>query len=279
MLRPTFFILLLLVLLPCAGCVGPEGRAITAAEYADMEREAGQASRSAAMQVDRAAVDDQVALAERADGLHREGLELAFDQAELMQKRERLALSESAGQIARELTLAQARERLTTARAERLFFTEVERSLLLGQDALSLLSAENSLLEMREELAQLELMYGSDPADATAEIVVARTRRRVARSEERLRLAGMSSRKLKEIDLPKRMHDGALALQDAEAAVASAENAIALGVIDRESAERGLDHEAALLELAAKALKRREQRLEEDQRSWERGESGGLGSG
>lgn len=277
MLRPTF--LILFALLPCAGCVGPEGRTITAAEYADMEREAGQASRSVAMQIDRGAVDDQVALAERADGLHRERLELAFEQGELTQQRERLTLSESAEQSARELTLAQARERLTTARAERLFFADVERALLLGQDALAQLSAENSLLEMREELAQLELMYGSDPADATAEIVVARTRRRVARSEERLRLLGMSSRKLREVDLPKRLHDGALALQDAEAAVANAENALALGVIDRASAERGLDHEAALLELQAKGLKRREQRLEEDQRSWERGENGGFGAG
>jgi len=272
MLRLTSLISLL-VLLACAGCVGPEGRSITAAEYAEMERDAGQASRSDAMRVDRGAVDDQVALTDRADQLHRERLKLAFDQAELVQKRERLALSATAEQAVRVLALAQARERLITARAEQVFFTEVERSLRLGEDALGLLSAENSLLEMREELAQLELMYGSDPGDATAEIVVARTRRRVARSEERLRLLGISSRKLKEVDLPKREHDGALALQDAEAAVGSAESALAVGVIDRESAERALDHEAALLELQAKSLKRREQRLEEDQRSWERGES------
>ena len=278
MLRSTDLILML-ILVACVGCMGPQGRTITAAEYAEMEREAGASSRTEALAVDRGAVDDQVALSERADGLHQERLELAFERADLDQRQARLVLAESAGQAARELAFAQASERLITARAEQLFFTDVERMLLLGQDALSLLSAENSLLEMREELAQLELMYGSDPADATAEIVVARTRRRVGRSEERLRLLGLESRQLKEIALPKRQHDGALALQDAEAAVSSAENALALGSLDRESAERKLAYEEALLELRAKSLKRRELRLEEDQRSWERGATGGASGG
>ncbi|MFT7464454.1 MAG: hypothetical protein ACI9EF_002810 [Pseudohongiellaceae bacterium] len=279
MLRPFLLILMVLACGVCPACLGPSGRTMTAAEYALSEQEAAESRRAAALHVDRGAVDEHERLAERSSDLRRATFEFSFEQTELVHRRERMALQQAADEAALELVAAQARERLVTHKAALLFFTDVERAMLLGLDALEVQEAEDGLLQVREELAQLELMYGADPAEATAEIVVARTRRRIVRREEQLRLLAIGSRLLKEVELPKRLHDGQLALQSAAAAVAAAESAQALAAVDRATAERALDHEEALLQWRLEDQERRDQRLEEDQRQWERDELGGATSG
>lgn len=267
MRRPS--LLVLVTVLSCA-CSGPAGKQLTAGEYAEIEREESAAVAASATDVDRESLDDRVALDDRAAQLTRERLEADFHQAELEARRARMDIAHTGAEADQALAVSQAQERLITARAVHLFFTQVEQSLLKAEDALNIRRAEDSLLETREELAQLELMYGPDPTEATAEIVVARTRRRVVNAEERLRLAGLRSRRLSEVDLPKQLHELTLGLQSAEAKVVGVGLAQKLGSMERDTALRELEHEGQLLQLKLADIKRRELRLEEDLRAWER---------
>jgi len=267
MRRPSF--LVLVTVLSCA-CSGPAGKQVTAGEYAEIERQESAAVAASATEVDREALDDRVALDDRDAQLARERLEAEYHQDELKAQRARMVIAHTGDEAGEALAASQAAERLITTRAVRLFFTQVEQSLLEAEDALNIRRAEDSLLETREELAQLELMYGPDPTEATAEIVVARTRRRVVNAEERLRLAGLRSRRLMEVELPKQLHELALGLQSAEAKVVGSARALELGAMDREAARRELDHEGHLLQLKLADITRRELRLEEDLRVWER---------
>src|SRR6185295_1658408 len=83
-------------------------------------------------------------------------------------------------------------------------FTKVEQARRLADDALDMARSQDGLLETREELAQLEMMYsGGNLGDATAEIVLNRTRRRLQRAEEGHRLRTERSGELKTITLPR----------------------------------------------------------------------------
>jgi hypothetical protein len=276
MYRPS--LLLLVALLACA-CSGPPGQRVTAAEYAEIERRQAAAAAADASKVDRGSLDERTALDDRAAKLVRERAEADFEEAELESRRERMLIAHTGDSSDEALALQQAAERVITARAVQLFFTAVEQSLLTAEDALGTRRAEDSLLETREELAQLELMYGPDPTEATAEIVVARTRRRVVNAEERLRLSGLRSRRLTEVELPKRLHELILELQSAEARVGAATRALALGKMDREAELREQQHDGFLLQLRIDDIARRELRLEEDVRSWERDASSSPGRG
>jgi hypothetical protein len=82
-----------------------------------------------------------------------------------------------------------AKAELALAEEARKRFVEIEAPLKEAREQLDLQEAQDSLADNREELEQLEMMYKEDDlADKTKEIVLRRGKRRLERSEDRLKL-------------------------------------------------------------------------------------------
>lgn len=264
--RPVRAVLFVCALLPA--CLGPSGTEMSAAEYAEWEASQRVTELpSAPPQQEGPSAEE---LDERADELAMEQLELDHALEQLERDRELAALRRGLAVDEARQALSRARTTLSTAQAELQFFTAVGQARALDALALELQRAEDSLLETREELAQLELMYGQDLGEATAEIVLSRTRRRVARAEERLRLEQLEARHVREVELPARLVALTQAVTDGEAAVRVAEGQLELGELTARSEEAERELEAALLQHRVAAQARRAQALEEDRREAQR---------
>ena len=259
-----------LLLLGVSACFGPPGKRVTPEEYARLQAadQSGSVAHLADDSRQARQLDDEQAQRERE---HRDRtLEAQHEQLELQHRRERVALEQATGLADAELALHRAGLERDWARDELATFIEERRPLREAEDALSLQAAADALLETREELAQLELMYaGSELGEGTAEIVLQRTRRRLSRDEERHALAGRRSALLRAVELPREQARLELALAEREVSAASAERKRTVTQLEQQAALRDLEHEAVMLErrlagLAAEAL-----RLEADRRAAE----------
>lgn len=196
--------------------------------------------------------------------------DLSVDRADHADRVARTRLEHQSAQAKEALARARAQHAVNNASAELADFREVVRERRLRQDALELTAAHDRLLETREELAQLELMYGDDElGDATAEIVLQRTRRRLARAEEQHRLTQMQSAELRERTLPREEQDLVVALEAAEVELANADRAAAAGEHARAVERRELDRKALALDREESDIHREEQELQGDLRRWE----------
>lgn len=103
-------------------------------------------------------------------------------------------------------------------------FNEVRQPLQMREAELDLQSSEDSTREVEEELQQLKMMYGEDElGEMTAEIVVARTERRVQRSRERLELERLKYKNLTEFTMPNKVAELEAAIDEANAELKAAE--------------------------------------------------------
>jgi hypothetical protein len=166
---------------------------------------------------------------------------------ELAQRRRRTELEHQSAAAQEAVSLEQAERELRQASEDLARFRAEERPRRLAEDALDLQQSSDGLLETREELAQLEMMYsGAELGDATAEIVLNRTRRRLQRAEERHALRERRSAEFRAVALPR----------DEESRVASARaKAVALENVRRNQEKEHLQREAALRDLDFDARK------------------------
>jgi len=260
-------------------CAGPSGQKVSASEYRELERQAASdqagAGGGANFESKRRALD------ERSRKLDERKADLAHATLALASKRAETALEHAIALSTESVDLARSQRELLLAQEDLTYFTSEDRKRRLERDRLEVQSSGDRLRETREELAQLEMMYGeSQLGDATAEIVVERTRRRLLLAEMRHALRELESKELAERTLPRQLKELEAKLLEKQVAQENTKRRLEKQALGRESALRDLDHEQASLERKDAALDEEERLLEKDRREWERSGSplGGNGA-
>lgn len=267
-------VLLAVLVLPAlfSACAEVSGRRMTAEEYERFE----QLERNGAVQDDAQRARTE---RERQDELNDDERELEgdlsdarFAATELLLKRERMLLQHQTSQEEAGVALQRASLEREHAAAKLSSFEARVRPRRLEAAALDLTEARSDLLETREELAQLELMYaGSELGEGTAEIVMERTRRAIVLLESRLALTVQEEAELREVELPMEHAELKLALVEAQVELATAERARVLAGLEADAELRELEHERASNERRLDTLGRRmlelESKVREDERS------------
>jgi|GEM_PF-1910498 len=189
-----------------------------------------------------------------------------------LEQRRRRTLLEQESAVAQEAVALEAADRERRQAAEDLQrWRAEERPRREAEDALDLQVSADNLLETAEELKQLEMMYStSELGDATAEIVLNRSRRRLQRAEERHHLRERRSDELRTVTLP-REEASRLATDRAKAvALDNVRRTQDKERLAREAALRDLDFEARKLEREATDVARDQGVLERELASWTR---------
>lgn len=286
-----------------AGCASPSGTVITPAQLRMQEMEqarqqqamapAGQnapgapgapAGGAAANPLAPRAVltDDQNKkrdeLDQRRTALQRRKDDQARDAFELDQRRKRTELDQQAAAAQEAVTLANADREHRLAAEDLARFRTLDKPHRLAADALDVQLSSDGLLDAKEELTQLQMMYSdSQLGDATAEIVLNRSRRRLERAEERHRLRLEDSDQLKNVALP-RDEDALVQAEHAKAvALDNAHRAADKARLERDAALRDLDFDSKKLEREAADITRDQAILDRDVSSWSR-DVGGAGT-
>jgi hypothetical protein len=190
---------------------------------------------------------------------------------ELEQKRTRVSLEQTSATASEAVAQRQAEREHRVATEDLAHFTEVEQARRLAENALELRGWNDNLLETREELAQLEMMYSeSDLGDATAEIVLNRTRRRLKRAEDGQQLREQRSTELRTITLPRDLERLTLELAAKTVALENVRRTGEQGKLARAAALRDLDFESKKLVRDMEDIVREETLLTAEIARWER---------
>jgi len=272
----------------CAACASPDGERIPAADYQRSQQEAAAAAalslpraepapgKSAGAGSGPAALTDELVtekngLDKRVIDLGRRREDLARQRSELEQKRQRTALEQQSAQADEALSLERAEIEARNATQDLAHFLAEEQPNRLAEDALGVQASWDGLLETREELAQLEMMYkDSALGDATAEITLNRTKRRLQRAEESHRLREKRSEDLKTLTLPREEERLRLEVKAKTVALESAQRAVEKGKLTRADSLHQLDVESAKLEREAADIERDDKLLEADRSKWDK---------
>jgi hypothetical protein len=185
--------------------------------------------------------------------------------AELDGKRTRTGLEQASAE-ASELMAVQQADRDHQLAAENVdHFIKVEQVRRRAEDALDLKRNEDGLLETREELAQLEMMYkDSSLGDATAEIVLNRTRRRLKNAEDGYQLRSQRTDELLSITLPRDQQRLELELATKTVALDNSQRTRDAGRLSRAAALRDLDFEAKKLQRETADIEIEARRVQQD---------------
>ncbi len=285
-------VLLLGLGLAAVACSGPSGRTITPTELARLEAQAPRAgsapaaatgtqlmardsagSPSTSSERPGAEAGEPVSrddIDERAVKLQRRREDHVHALEKLDRTRIQVDLEQEIAEANEQLALDGATHEHAQAREALEHFMGVERDLRLRQSSLELRAAADGLLETREELAQLEMMYGaSDLGDATAEIVLLRTRRRLERAELRHRLSEERHAELRDVVLPRERSDLEVELHEKVVKLANARLSQEKGVIEREARRRDLGREELDLQRSLEDIEREAVALGKDRAEWE----------
>jgi hypothetical protein len=129
----------------------------------------------------------------------------------LQHVRRELALLESAAEVFAE------QHALEVASAALIEFETYEHAAQLAESALALQMEKDAAQDAREEMEQLEVLYGvGDLADKTAEIVLRRAARGLERADEMMRLEEAAHRQLLQVSLPRQHSDLRFEVHSAE---------------------------------------------------------------
>lgn len=259
----------LLILTLCCSCAGPAGQDMSAAEYREMEREAaarlpGRLSVAEAEKQRREIEErDRKLDARRADHAHL--LAGLAARAQILEVEQAMAVAEE------NIQLAKAEREVRRAQEELSHFQIVESERRLRRKELDLQASSDRLLETREELAQLELMYGaSELGDATAEIVVERTRRRLLLAELRHKLAEQELAELQSRTLPRELEDLEAAMLEKTVALQNVTRRLEKQALERATARRDLEFDEQKAEREGAAIAEEARLLELDRKEWNR---------
>jgi hypothetical protein len=173
--------------------------------------------------------------------LKRAKLQRSLDVAREKAERAEMALAHQLADTQAALANAERAHELVVRKLR--VFQDQDAPLRLDQARLSHQRAEDYLQEQQEELQQLEMMYTEeDLADKTAEIVLNRGRRRLARARRSLELETIELANLEEHHLPMERAD---LQKEVDEKARALEQARRKGELDR------LDQEIAVMEAKA----------------------------
>jgi hypothetical protein len=249
---------------------GPPGRLLVPASAAGSSLPSAAGVPGAAGASSAAASADELlgeknALDKRVIDLGRRREDLARNLSELEQKRQRTQLEHQSAEADEALALERAQLEHRNATQDLEHFLADEKPLRLAEDALGIQASWDGLLETREEMVQLEMMYGdADLGDATAEIQLNRTRRRLQRAEESHRLREIRSEDLKVVTLPREEERLRLELKARTVALEGSQRAMERGRLSRAESLRALDVEARSLGREAEDIDRDDTLLDAD---------------
>ncbi len=146
-----------------------------------------------------------------------------------------------------------AQRRLERAREELQFFREIDRKQQVRNNEMNLEGSKFSIEDQEEELAQLEKLYkGNDLAKESQDIVLNRSKRRLAQSKERHKMAQDRHDRWLKVDLPRRDQDLESAVKGAELEMQRIETLKANGNTDLKSKLMGAErrHKDAVQQMA-----------------------------
>jgi len=201
--------------------------------------------------------------------LQRRGEDHARESFELESRKKRVELDQAAS-VAQDVVALDAATREQRLAAEDLArFRSQEKPHRLAEDTLDVQQVADGLLDAREELAQLEMMYSeSQLGDATAEIVLNRSKRRLERAQERYRLRVERSDELKTVTLPRDEETRVQAERTKSVALENLRRAQEKSRLEREAALRDLDFEGRKLARSAADITRDQAILDRDVTTW-----------
>jgi hypothetical protein len=279
---------LLVLAITSAGCAAPQGRYVTPTELAAIDRADAESNASPAgsrstggfpggvtasvpiaMPGDdptpKEAEEKHDALQDRLVKLERRRQDLDRARPALDARRASQALEHQSDMAAESISVAKAERGHRIATEDLMHFVEVEQARRLAEDVLSIQGSADRLLETREELAQLEMMYGeSGLGDATAEIVLNRTRRRLSRAEEGHRLRVERSAELVSIEIPREIEELQLAVRAAGVELENARRKAERGALERTADLADLEDEQLELDREDEDIARDAERIERD---------------
>ncbi|MCB9935706.1 MAG: HlyD family efflux transporter periplasmic adaptor subunit [Planctomycetes bacterium] len=187
----------------------------------------------------------------------------------VMRARENVRLSEMALQLMQEAAnSAQESYKLQLERTQRAaqraeqdleYFLKVQKQQTIRNSELGLESFDNNIKDQEEELAQLEKLYqGNDLAKESQDIVLNRSRRRLANSKERYEMVKEEHKRLLEVGIVRREEDLRAARDSAAFELARVSSSVTRDNVDLQSklirSQRGLeDARKALADLEADA--------------------------
>lgn len=141
------------------------------------------------------------------------------------------------------------------------YFLKVQKQQSIRNSELGLESFSHNIKDQEEELAQLEKLYqGNDLAKESQDIVLNRSRRRLANSKERFEMAKEEHKRFIEVGIVRREEDLRSARDSAALELARVSSSVASENVDMQSklirAERGLDDaRKALADLEGDAVR------------------------
>ncbi len=265
----TLRLLSCLALAALPACLGPSGQSLSASEYREMERLT--AAREPSASSVEGAEKARRSLDDRSRQLDDRRADHSHNTASLAGRVTRTDLEHATALADETLALSAAQRELVLAQEDLAHFKTVLMDRRIRASELTLQSSEHGLLETREELAQLELMYGaSELGDSTAEIVLERTRRRLMLSELRHKLRVQEAAELKSRTLPRELAKLKTALVQKTVANENTKRRLDRQAMERAAATRDLEHEQRKLERETAAIGEEARLLDVDRRKWNR---------
>lgn len=244
--------ILMLALAVQSGCASAERRPEPAPEPAAAPSEPQPAEAAPAKPAAEEQIAEEVEEPQPEDKLAEKEKDLKNKRKELEKKERQLAKLERDLRVARlklgkaELSMAHTEHRneVAIAKAEAEFELAVRRLETYNErnvpsrlewTKLHLQGAEDRVQEAREEIEQLEKMYGEEEfADQTKEIVLERGRRRLERSLRDLGLRHMDAETLKEATIPVERREHELRVENAEQTLKRAHENVEPSMIDQQ---------------------------------------------
>jgi hypothetical protein len=238
---------LVLLCLALSACFGPSGRRMSPDEYREMEQLNASSTDSPRSGLEREKRRRE--LDERDRDLSGRTADHVHDLEALASRRAQLVLEHAIELADEHLELARGQRELREAQEDLAHFTGEVKDRRVTEDALDVQASRDRLMETREELAQLELMYSeSELGDATAEIVLERTRRRLTLAELRHRVRQERSAELQGHTLPRMEAEYEAAQMEAQIGLENIKRRLEKQDLERRAAEAQLKHEAGQLE-------------------------------
>lgn len=287
-----------LLLVALAACASPSGTTITAAELRQREQDEAQARAATGQPTGQQATaptgaapvagaphdvlaprtiltDEQAKkrdeLENRRTAIARRREDQARQAFELDQRRKRTELDQQAATAQEAVTFEAAAREQRIAAEDLARFRAQDKPHRLAEDALNVQISADNLLETDEELQQLKMMYSdSQLGDATAEIVLNRSMRRLKRAQERHRLRLEDSDVLKSVTLPRDEEAKVQAEKAKSVALENVKRANDKARLEREAALRDLDFELKKQERETADIARDQAALDRDLQSFTR---------
>lgn len=190
---------------------------------------------------------------------------LERDLAVAMEKLHRAEMAQSHAELEHELAIAKAQQELAIERKKLDTFVAKEVLSRVEWASHALTGAEDRLQEAREELEQLQQMYGEDDfADGTKEIVLERGRKRLERSQRDYELRSADFETLTKRTIPIEISEREQRVEDKEHALEKARRAAETGRLDQHISLMTARHEITRLETEIDAQRKKIQKLDKD---------------